>query len=314
MIEQLEGAITQIKRIPDNIRLRYSGSFRNSDRGYQVLFDRYGLDSNVVLRRWDAGAVKQQTGTTFDFLHTAGPLRYWNRESLVHLEEQRPGIAKTLYQEFGILNYSRYPEELLIDQYDQRTNTDKPYGVIIYPSVDDNGAYLQFANNHGILRDLRDDLQGKYLLRIIEADSKYGLARALIGLNNRYGETQKISFALLRGHGTRESVQLGNLTDRGVLSLEDLKGKSAKKFKDFFVPNPMAVITSCNTGETNGLGERLAEVLQGRVMVPDDCSSLESVDTNINGDSITLTPHYTNGVRTKFYGYDNLGRSSALLA
>lgn len=303
----LEQFVQKIKEIPDSFRIKYSRSFRWSAKGYRMRFNRFGLDPNTVLSRWEDGSRKTPSDLSVILLNDIGGFEYWNMEALSSLEKQRPGISRVLYREYGILNYSRYPEELLVEQFDQRAITDKPYGVIIDAVADYNGSRLHYSN-HNILRKLRSDLQGKYFLRIAEVDGKYGLARALIGLNNRYGETQKISFALLRGHGTRESVQLGSLADRGSLSLEDLKGESAKKVKDFFVPNPMIVITACHTGETNGLGERLAEVLQGRVMAPDGVSALESLNTSIDEASIILTPDYTNGVHTKFYSakYKNI--------
>ena len=166
------------------------------------------------------------------------------------------------------------PPELLITQYDQRDNTDKPYGVIVYPHSDWNGAFLQ---NEDPLRWFFADVREKYNLRVLEAESKYDIARGLLGLKRRYGQQNKISFALLGGHGTKNSILFGGEDERHRLVSQDLQGSGVRRTSEFFEPHPTIVLVSCSTGTQEGIGQQLSEMMGAKVIAPEIPTNIKSI-------------------------------------
>ncbi len=108
----------------------------------EVISTAFGIDGKQAIKAWELAVMKKaptyRTGDA-SFLE--------NLPSLANLEAQRHGIGKVLQEEFGINDFARYPEELLIEQYDTRNRSDLPYGVIINPWYDHNGA---FYGNTGV--------------------------------------------------------------------------------------------------------------------------------------------------------------------
>lgn len=215
-----------------------------------------GLDPQIMLKAW------KHSRDNFLF----------NPNSLRKIEGKRPGSALVLNKEFGIRSFGRYPEEILINQFDTR-NEDSPYGVFLYARGDHNGA---FSQDIGINRKFWNDVKDKYVIRILEAGSLFEIGRRFISLDNRYGEKNKISFALIAGHGVKNSIAFGDgaltqlgLSSKGVLDKKHLQGDGAKRIKDFFVPNPEIVLFSCSTGKEGGIGQSVSDIYSANVVAPE---------------------------------------------
>lgn len=224
------------------------------------------------------------------------------------LEAQQPGICKILYEEFGIIDFARYPLELLVRQYQERDRTDLPYGIILFPRTDHNGA---FAQKPEVLGNLLKQVESRYLLRVIEAGGvNQGLQR-LSSLQRRYG---RISFGIIGGHGTQRSIQFGQgevhaFTDRtslkkesGELILDAIQNQSRRAqaaARLLFGENAPLVLVSCSTGQEQGIGQRISELKDFSIQAPATDTALRDIEViyGENGRIIDIKPTYRDDVR-----------------
>ena len=223
-----------------------------------------GLDIQDLRTWWARG----HQGDPIEFIKN-------NIEAIEKLEVSKPGITKFLNTQYGVRDFSRYPQEVLIRIYEQREEKTVPYGLIIFPKDDWNGA---FNHKQKIFKDLAQQLQQfGYSLRIIECESKRDLARRIIKVNKLYGQA---SFAIVGGHGTENSIAFGNFYSDNLnskLSKEDLLGRGVGRGSKFFIPNPSIILSSCSTGKNEGIGQRLSEVYNARVIAPDIPTSIHKI-------------------------------------
>src|SRR3989338_4820917 len=154
----------------------------------------YGVDGLKFLQAW---RVSTDTGDLTRILFN-------NFLIMSEMEEKRPGAAKFLNEKFGIFDFARYPKDMLLSQFDNYENDALPYGVIFYPRNDFNG---KFYSDHEVFNGLFRELEGKYLIRIAEGEGKLDIVKMLHRFDGKYGKKHKISFAVIGGHGTAESIQ-----------------------------------------------------------------------------------------------------------
>ena len=191
-----------------------------------------------------------------------------NFRQMCLLEMQEPGICRFLHQEFGIKHFSRYPLPVLLAQYQERENTQKAYGVIIYPDSDWNSAFNS-NRERGIIATFHLDLSDcGYLLRICEVRNLGKLGRRLLELDKKYGDFQKISFAIIGGHGTKERVRFGG--DKSGYSREGLaegltrftlEKERANRAKNFFIPQPTIILQACSSDELGAIMAKMGGIV-----------------------------------------------------
>jgi len=223
---------------------------------------------------------------------------------IANLELSEPGICAGLRKEFGIEFFSRYDQSLLIKQW-QNKNKQVPYGIVIYPKTDWNGAFYSDADLLSYLSEriaVQSNPEKETQLRIVEANGKFGVAKRLLRLEQKYGKQNKISFAIIGGHGTPESIQFGEprqdidqtLIDdfreneaKGIFKNEmqakyemgryyahsfyvfDLFGQGASRLGGFFVKNPTIILHSCSTGATAGIAQEMSAKYGAKLIAPD---------------------------------------------
>jgi hypothetical protein len=200
----------------------------------------------------------------------------YNLSQLLRLEKRIPGAALELYRLYGIVDFARYPLDLLIEQYENRENTETPYGIAIYPRSDWNGAF--YAEEH-MLEELSRSLRGSYQLRIVECENKRDFARRLLQLNALYGgegEGHTISFAILNGHGSKDGISLGKGDEEHIV-VDDLLGEGVKRSGSFFSEDPTFILVSCEVGESGGLAEELSKTFNATVIAPIGDTNSESI-------------------------------------
>ena len=169
---------------------------------------------------------------------------------------------------------------MLVKQYENINNKEAPYGVILYPKDDWNGA---FHSDGLVFSELMDGLNRKpelkdYLVRVFECSSKSDVARALIGLNKTYGDHHKISFAIIGGHGMKDTINFGGGEfARNYLFSKDLQGKGVRRTGGFFEPEATVVLASCSTGEQEGIGQTLSENFGMKVIAPNMPTALDAI-------------------------------------
>lgn len=273
--------------------LSYSLDFISED-SYTVIGDtlktmlgQYNISSSDVtklMESWFETGIKDPIGR--------------NMEKLIDMEEKRPGISKVLMSEFGLYDFGRYPDELLIAQYDERDKKDSvPYGVLLYSYSDHNGAFYQNAE---VLKNLFDQIHPNFRVRIFEVTNLLDLVRAINNSRHRYG---KISFAMIAGHGQEDLVHLGGSIlgkERGNLTKNTVHGKASLALKNAFVDKPAIILNSCTTGAIGGIGQALSE-LGGTIIAPSMPTSIDEIKAQILPEKkISFDVKYNEGSSNRF--------------
>ncbi|MFA5953916.1 MAG: hypothetical protein WC817_00040 [Patescibacteria group bacterium] len=221
------------------------------------IFEQFGLPPEIFFSAW------MKSGDDLEY-----PMRK-NIDRIREVEKQQPGACRVLYDEFGIADFGRYPTDLLCKQYEERNDTTKPYGVIVYPRNDYNGAYYL---NSMALDEFYKATRGSFSLRAVECATKYNVAHALYDLDKKYNpkdkKGHKISLAIIGGHGTENSIQFGGTDKRHLLTSEDLKKRNAKGVDSFLEENSTIILASCSTGADGGIGQELSKMLGAKVLAP----------------------------------------------
>jgi len=225
----------------------------------RTMLEKFGLPENQFVNAWLA------SGRANKMQH---PI-YDNLKVIVDLETKQPGMALFLYKEFGIMDFGRYPVEMLLKQFEEFNDASKPYGVIMYPRNDWNGAFYADKN---VFQDFFKSLQGEFSIRVVECEGRMDVAKTLIRMNKKYnppdGSGHKISLAIIGGHGTENSIRFGGEDERHALHLQDLMGKGIRKAGQFFDENPTIILVSCSTGADKGIGHELSAKLGAKVIAP----------------------------------------------
>ena len=196
------------------------------------------------------------------------------------IENVHPGGVKELNEKYNIHEFRRYSYDMLVSQLDHQDDQ-LPYGLVIFPRSDHNGAFNHIGNSiYNVFLDTKD----KLLLRIYEASSKYDIARIFLECDKKYGEENKISYLILGGHGQRELLNLGSHVARHVgesnknfIFKHDFLGKGVKKSEKFFVEKPTIALISCSTGEDNGLIDNFSKTYNAEVVAPKIPTSVRDI-------------------------------------
>ncbi|MBI2484544.1 hypothetical protein HYW18_00050 [Candidatus Uhrbacteria bacterium] len=228
----------------------------------------YQLPESKFLKAWYASTKRERWSEMI----------FSNLKRLMEIEKEEPGASAFLYKEFGIMDFGRYPKETLVAQVREHDDLSKPYGVVIFPREDWNGA---FYNKDILFESLTEQLKGELLLRVFECEGRIGVVKALIKADRKYhpseGVGHKIELAIIGGHGTEDSIQFG-YGKGSHLFIEDLAGHGVQKVREkFFADNPTIILSSCSTGTEGGIGQALSRILKAKVIAPKESSALQSL-------------------------------------
>lgn len=245
------------------------------------MVEKYGLSYKVLMSAW----------RSHEYNGRKTPNILGNIYCIGQIESKKPGIASFLFEKRGIRHFDRYPEELLLDQLIKDGDQEKPYGILINPENDWNGAFSQnqrvWANMYRQIKRLG------YNLRIMECSSKQDVARQLISLSRKYGERHKISFAFIGGHGTEKSIKFGGDKERNTLFISDLEGRGVQRTKNFFEPHPTIVLISCSTGAEKGIGYELSQKFGAKVIASKVPTNIREANFLLSGDYPDFNIEYT---------------------
>ena len=277
----------------------------------EALASGYGLERSI-LDKWEEARVAD--GQDEDGKDRTAASYWENLKAVSKLEEKRPGSASELYKQYGIANFARYREGMLLRQL-EIVNEDVPYGVIIYPEADWNGA---FSHNSNQLYETSLRLRtGGFETRIVEAGSQRELARRLLRLHKKYAPVgNKFSFAIVAGHGQKDSVALGNARpisppppwkegqtaqayeaellmwqsiqsqDVGSFVSEDfIEGDGINRaLTEWFDIDAPKILISCSTGESGGIAEKVSFYSSGEVIAPKIPTNVKKIDVTFDQD------------------------------
>lgn len=200
-----------------------------------------------------------------------------NLETMHALEKRLPGSVRRLHEEYGIRSFGRYPIDVLIRQLEEHDSGEQPYGIILFPRDDHNGA---FYHNQEMVQPLLGELNGKYQLKVVECKDKLEMGRRLVYLHQRFG---RASFALLGGHGEKDKIIFGdNRTRETTLHREDFEYSSVRGVKKFFVDHPTIILNSCSTGQEGGVGQELSTAFDAQVIAPNVQTAIKSISVSFD--------------------------------
>ncbi len=285
----------------------YAESFvLNKDFILKMAINITGLNGSKIMREWmDASDGSQKQKMELDHQYAYA----YNLKALYELKQASPVAPQALNAQFGITHFGRYTRDMLLKQYEER-NEKNPYGIILFPIADHNGAFfnsaLQFDQVQKTLREKN------CLIRIIEAGSQEAIARRLIRLDrtyNRGDESHKISFALIGGHGTERSIHFGE--EEGnlhtLITKEDISRKSIMKgAKNFFDPGSQTVLLSCSTGAEEGIAQEMFMKLGFSMQAPKKSAHLSNILVSFDEEhkpnfEVVYEDHEGNSVSTMSY-------------
>ncbi len=288
-IYQISSPETQEKMIDIIHEKVLSGS--ESD-AYSLLFassDFIKINAEVVVEK----KIKDEFGVA-DFNLSAwkgnGIKLHENLKIMSQLEKSEPGAVKKLVEDYGIMEFHRYPTELLLAQIKEE-NIQQPYGIVIYPRHDHNNA---FDNEVPMFKKLFQDTRGHYGVKVAECESKYDLARRFISLDGKYGKENKISFIVMGGHGSGDSLRLGqdrinNSPRNSVFNVESANPGFKKANQKYLDKDAEIILMSCSVGQKDGVAQKLSDSFEKKTMAPTiPVSNLElDLRYDING-----KPHF----------------------
>jgi hypothetical protein len=232
-----------------------------------LLIEGYNLDAEKTMKAWLFDGANKETSIRL------------NIEALRDLELSKPGICAFLQKNFGISDFRRYPKQILLDQMDRFEDQETQHGILLMPIADHNGAFSQDLQ---VFDKFYQQIKDKYNLRVYECGNIKDLAKSFIHTKNRYAP--KLSFAIVGGHGTKDSIQLGNFfvspNIPADLETDHLNSSSAEKLKDFFNEDASIVLISCSTGANQGIGQKLSEKFGLTVIAPNKDAHVSKIDTD----------------------------------
>lgn len=261
---------------------------------------RYGLNANLFIKKWDATKSRDSI---------VGPNVASNLYRMTQIEKTKPGITQVLNKEFGIFDFGRYPEDLLVRQFDQRDSDNLPYGVILFPENDHNEAFYQDVY---VFKKLYSQLMDKYEIRIAEVSDKVDAVKRLANFSKRYGHKYKIAFAVIGGHGTTDSIRLGNGDEKSVLKLSDLIDPRASKTGSYFEDDSTFILASCSTGgggeDAENIAKQIAQTSGKKVIAPDKDANMKSISVTTTDVGLDFQVSYRSfssneKPETKKFGY-----------
>jgi hypothetical protein len=259
---------------------------------YEFFPDEYGKKLEVIGLNLDSVQVRKI------FFEVEPQLLFKNLENIHQLEKQRPGITEFLFNEFGIRHFSRYPEGLLIQQFDEfaKKNNEKtyPYGLIINPKEDYYGAFYDEKSAYDELFKMIDE--NNFRLRAFEINNVRELIKTIGKSRKNWG---KISFIILGGHGYIDAICF-NKSNNSKEALTDkmVNSRIGKIVRTAFVTKPTIVVNSCDVGDSESYHgsfcQKISTLNMNAVGVDGILMNIRRFFVNFNDEAINLSFEYKN--------------------
>lgn len=287
-----------------------------------AMLDHLGLPAEEVVAHWEASygnARWEQTHWVDESSVGASKLHSIfesNVYTMLHLETARPGSTRVLADQFGIHNFIRFrtgnyetPPQQLIDQYDQRDEVGKPYGLVLAPYDDHNGAYSEADYK---IWNVRKNLDDKIAIRGYEFEGyrgPRGLKATLEQAQNKYhhddGTDGSASFGIIHAHSSGFGLQLTRFGSNSFDITDPLFSEPTEDTGDeeqgwrVFSKDATVVFGSCSTGVPGGLANHLAHRLEITTIGPDDVTGINQI-TAEDSTPIELNADYTTANTVKY--------------
>ncbi len=208
-----------------------------------------------------------------------------NLKNVSDLEKIQKGAVKKLYENNGVTRFDRMSPEFWIKQL-EIADQEGQYGMFITSRHDHNNAFEK--NGLGPkLENISNELSNHdYLTRYIEVANKIDLAKRLLRQDIKFGDQNKIEYAIVFGHGSPDGIILTQdfdeksieevskadfvrSEDKRYLSKDDFKGEGFKKAKRFFVETPRVGFISCSVGAQGGYAQEFSRTYNADSLAAD---------------------------------------------
>lgn len=241
------------------------------DRVVGAEIEAYGLDAEKCLDAWSQSASSRDDKPHVMETYVESVRR--TLDTMREIERVRPGGVRMLSGEYGIFCFGRYPTSLLIDQIDMHGDRSAFDSVIAYPRADHNGAFSQnIMTLDRFFKRTRDMLN----TRVIEFGDKLDIVRVLRRVEKHQGEF-KLWFGHLGSHGVEKAFFPGDHELLGRVDVSDLEDGRVSVLQRYLADDFLLLMESCSTGAENGVGQKISEVYNCRVIAPDTACSLGSI-------------------------------------
>lgn len=283
---QLKALLVELndQQDPDSFKVRVIKNLAARTNGVNLICELLGLPSDGEISsawRWGYGS-------------KAG---YWDQDEyqvecvrrMLKFENQHPGICRTLYRSFGIRNFARFPESMLLDQYRERFTHYDRHIYLLSATYDSNGSATRGSIPK--LERLRQQLRSQGVgMTVIEVRRKAELkVRARQAKLARHALASAIVFD---GHGYGGDVSLGE----GYLTSEDIRQWAGELAASVSRQDSVFAIDACSTGQSDtGFAAILSEVADREVLGATGSMALRSISVDFDPDGKPVV-NMTNGI------------------
>jgi hypothetical protein len=249
-------------------------------------------------------------------------------QTMLQLESRKPGIVMFLFEKFGIREFNRYDEELLIAQYELFTDEKRmkdfkddmkdgknDHGYILYQQGlgDDNLAFFDSGRRkmNEQIKTLPLEQQQNYVAIFVEAEDRVSYIERSGKVSEALG---KADVVVVSGHGESDSIRLGegnNPSNRSDYLDFNYIQEHPSIFANLIEPSGVLILRSCKTGETsldrNMAKEFSTTIPEVSIYAPDVYSGHESWDFVVGHDG------YLKATNVQMYGSETWnGRDSGV--
>lgn len=183
--------------------------------------------------------------------------------TVVELETMQAGASHLLNDSFGIIHFFRYETELLVQQAQINTPQSQPYGLVILPYADHNGAYGEKFRRDAICSLLVDCENAGITPIFMEVGSIDDL-RGRVDNVAKYTNDNKADFVLQGGHGSPQQIALSTGMNIETTNVSQYVSSLTAVTND----DTKIVLHSCSNGSSkveNNIAHLIAEVSDKKV-------------------------------------------------
>lgn len=292
-----------------NGRFRRQAHERMVEVTQKVLEEILDIDCSGLIEEW-ASRRLSYTGLTMPYTKMPNHLRRISgfRDNIYYFLEVRSRVkemndVKALISEFGIENFSRYGPHALAHMAESLDDTESRF-VTVISGGDWNGAFHDFRDMDQTLRNVFTDEADQPLpIRYVEAHTRREGMHAMRSLRRRFhteGQPGKTQVVLVGYHGSPELMEMQSSVsgEPHQVTIQDLEWFVRRGYAECLTPDATIILNSCSTGATGGIGQRLSELLQTRVIGPDRPSGIGNIESAAKG---PVRVKYGLGAKTMVY-------------
>ncbi len=193
-------------------------------------------------------------------------------EAMDKLETKAPGSVKRLHENYGITNFQRYPEELLLNQL-KEIDQNKDTGLLIFATSDWSGSFdTQSTLWEKLYQKHRDHLN----FRIVECPTSMSLARTIAQTKTDF--EKKVSLVVISAHSEAEGFYLGNESSPDSKINKETVAQLAPQMQELFSVNAQVIANACSSGALNGWVKDLSKGAKIKALGPNQPASIEDFD------------------------------------